>query len=526
VFRSTLLLLVIAAPFAVRADDTPPIDADLLLEGGTLYDGSGRQPVVGHVAIRKGRIVAVGEFRFGSIVQRIDCTGMVVCPGFIDLHSHSDGEIDAPLTRANVNFVTQGCTTVVTGNCGSGPVDAAAYYKRIEVSGAGTNVAHLLPQGSLRADVMGTAQREPTAEELERMRELADRAMADGAWGMSTGLIYVPSSYASTDEIVELAKVVSRHGGIYASHIRGEGLGVIGSVQEAMEIGERAGCPVHVSHFKSSGRESWGLVRRAADLIAEARAAGRKVTADQYPYIASSTSLDATIVPTWALSGGRQRLIERLDSAEEGPKLLAAITDDLEKKDGGAALRIVRYAQRPEWAGKSLVEIAAAEGEEPLAVALGILRGGGASIVNFGMDEGDVRHVMQRDFVATASDGSAYVPGADKPHPRNYGTFPRKLGHYALGEKVIPLEHAIRSATGLPADIMGFEDRGYLRQGLAADVTVFDPGTLRDAATFDDPHRYSEGVRYVFVNGEPALYAGAATGALPGRALRHVSTAK
>jgi N-acyl-D-aspartate/D-glutamate deacylase len=340
---------------------------------------------------------------------------------------------------------------------------------------------------------------------------------------MSTGLIYVPSSYAETDELVELARVVAPHGGIYASHIRGEGVELLAAVAEALEIGRRGGLPVHVSHFKSSGEESWGLVRRAAEMIEKARREGQKATADQYPYIASSTSLEATLIPTWARSGGQQALVGRLDDAEQGARIRAEMADTLKKRRDGESIRVARYEPHPEWAGKNLAEIAAAEKITPLELAEQITRNGGAGIVNFNMSEEDVRHVMQIPWVATASDGRAILPSADRPHPRSYGTFTRKLGLYALREQVLPLAHAVRSATGLPADILNLPDRGYLKANAFADVVVFDPKQLIDTATFDEPHRYSDGIDYVFVNGQPAIFAGQPTGALAGRALVHAS---
>ena len=342
---------------------------------------------------------------------------------------------------------------------------------------------------------------------------------------MSTGLIYVPSSYASTEELIAIAKVVSRHGGIYASHIRGEGTGLLTSVEEALQIGREASLPVHISHFKSSGRDAWGLVRQAAANIAEARRAGQPVTADQYPYIASSTSLAATLLPSWAREGGQDELVKRLDSDESGPRLRDILTESIKNRSDGDAVRIARYSPRKDWVGLSLLQIAKKEKRDTLEIALEVFRGGGAQIVNFSMNEDDVRHIMAIDWVATASDGRAYLPGADKPHPRNYGTFARKIGYYSLQEKVLTVEQAIRSATGLPADILGLKDRGYLRNKLAADIAVFDPTTFRDAATFSEPHQYSQGLRYVFVNGMPALVNGSATGALAGRSLRHISSA-
>ncbi len=498
-----------------------PVDADVLLKNGTIVDGSGKAGVPGDVAIKGDKIIGVGQFAVGTAALTLDCRGLVISPGFIDLHNHSDSQVIDPQISGLVNYLTQGCTTIVTGNCGFGPVDVAEFHKKLTQAGVGTNVAHLLAHGSLRSQVMGTALCAPTTAELQEMKELADKAMKDGAWGMSTGLIYVPGTYAETEELIAIAKVISEHQGIYASHIRNEGTNLLAAVDEAIRIGREAELPVHISHFKSSGRDAWGLVRRAVQQVESAREQGQIVTADQYPYIASSTSLDATILPTWALAGGRKALIKRLDDPKLSARIETAIARNLEKRDGGASIRIARYAPRQDWVGKNLAQIAESEQKTPTAIGVEIARKGGAAIVNFSMDEADVRHVMQVPWVATASDGRSYLPGADRPHPRNYGTFTRKIGHYAVGEKVLPLEAAVRSATSLPAEILGLSDRGMLAIGKAADIVVFDPAKIRDTATFDDPHQYSQGIRYVFVNGQPAIYRGIPTGARAGKALVH-----
>ncbi|MFI4873936.1 MAG: amidohydrolase family protein [Blastopirellula sp. JB062] len=493
---------------------------DYVIVNGIVHDGSGDSIEQGYVAVRDGVIVSTGPGDGPECEYRIDATGLIVCPGFIDLHTHSDPEITQPQTRGAVNYLMQGCTTSVTGNCGMGPIDVRHFYDEVDKAGAGTNVAHLLPQGELRKQVVGQIKRKATPSELQEMRRLATQAMKDGAWGMSTGLIYTPSVYADTDELIEIAAAVGAAGGVYASHIRGEEGGLLDSVREAIRIGEAADVPVHISHLKVKGTPNWGTLRLAIEMIKDARRQGRQVTADQYPYIAASTSLAATIFPPWSMSGGIDELVKRLDNPDLGPKVLAAVDKSLSVKEDGKQIVIAQYRPRPDWVGKHLRQIADEENKTPLQIAEEIMRSGGAMIVNFAMNEEEVRHAMTNPWVATASDGGVMTPDSTRPHPRNYGAFPRKIGHYAIREKVISLSQAIRSATGLPADILGLEDRGYLKPGKAADIVVFDPKTIIDKATFEDPHQYSEGVKYVFVNGEAAVYDGTPTGMLAGRALR------
>jgi N-acyl-D-aspartate/D-glutamate deacylase len=353
------------------------------------------------------------------------------------------------------------------------------------------------------------------------MQELVAKAMAAGTFGLSTGLIYTPGTYAKTDELAALAAVAGKAGGLYASHIRDEGAGLLTAIEEAIAIGKGGNCRVHVSHIKASGKASWGRSADAVRLIEAARAAGQQVTADQYPYIASSTSLKATLVPARWRTGTDAEYVARLKDSETGPKVRADIERSLKARDGGAAVQIARYSKQKAWQGKTLAAIAAAEGKPAADVVMQIETSGGAGVVNFGMSEEDVRVFMRRPWVATASDGSVHSPGDTVPHPRSYGTFPRKLGRYALGDGVVPVEAAVRSGTGLPADILRLTDRGYLKPWFAADVLVFDPKEYRDTATYDKPHQYPTGVRWVFVNGRPAVADGKhAAEVLAGQVLR------
>jgi len=500
-----------------------PVAADLVLRGGTIYDGGDGVAAVGDVAIKGDRIVAVGKFDVAGSPRELDAKGLVVSPGFIDLHSHSDDPILEPKTRQNANFLTQGCTTIVTGNCGSGPVDVAAYYRKIDERGAGTNVLHLIPHGSLRSQVMGRGNRPPSPAELERMRELAAQGMNDGAWGMATGLIYVPGSFSKTDELVALAEVVGQHRGIYASHIRNEGAQLLESLDEILSIGRNAKLPVHVSHIKVSGKVHWGLAPDAIQKLREARAGGQQVTADQYPYPASSTSLAAMVIPDelrdWKV------LKAALDDVARADKVRGQIEQKIGGRDGGESLVIANFASERSWQGKNLAAIAKETSRTPLDVTLDIMSRGGAQVVSFGMNEDEVRLFMREPFVATASDGSAQsLDSLAQPHPRSFGCFSRKIGYYAIEGKLLPLAQAIRSASGLPADILGLPERGYLKAGYFADVVVFDPATYRDKATFKEPLQWSTGVKLLLVNGQVAVEDEKPTDKLAGRAIRHQHT--
>jgi N-acyl-D-amino-acid deacylase len=500
-----------------------PVEADLLIRGITLHDGSGKPAEVGDLALRGDRIAAIGRFTVKGKPRVIDGKGLIAAPGFIDLHTHSDEALTLQATRGNVCYLLQGVTTVVTGNCGMGPTQVGTYFRTLERGGIGSNVIHQVPHNDVRRAVMKNANRAPTAEELERMGMLVEQGMKEGAWGLSTGLIYNPGTYAKTDELIALAKVAARHGGFYASHIRDEGVSVLEATEEAIQIGRQAGLPVHISHMKATGRSAWGKSADQIALIEKARAGGQVVTADQYPYIASSTSLAAIVVPSRFREGDANEFLARLDDPDQGPLLREAVQENLDRRTPGQSLRVAFYRRKPHYNGKNLEELAEQEKKTVLDIVLEIERGGGAQMVSFGMNEEDVKLIMKQPFVATASDGSSQVPGISMPHPRSYGCFPRKVGRYAIEESVISLEHALRSCSSLPADILKLPERGYLKAGFYADVVILDPKTFRDQATFDKPHQFARGVRYLFVNGKMAVADGKATGALAGKVLRHKS---
>jgi N-acyl-D-amino-acid deacylase len=515
-FSHTLILLSALGPGA-----EPAVEADVVVRNATLIDGGGKPGVKGDLAIKGDRIVAVGAFAVAGKAREIDGKGLIIAPGFVDLHTHSDESLTQAATKANRCYLVQGVTTVVTGNCGFGPTDVAAYFAKLEKGGVGSNVIHQIPHGSVRDKVMGNVNRPPSAEELKKLEDLIEREMKNGAWGMSTGLIYTPGTYAKTEELIALAKVVSRHGGFYASHIRDEGTGVLAALDEAITIGREAKLPVHISHLKANGRKTWGKAGDEIALIEKARKDGLTVTADQYPYIASSTSLAAIVIPPQYREGDRKDFQARLDDPEQGPRIRKAIEERIDGKDGAKGLRIAFYKANPAWNGKDLLALAEQEKKTPLDLVLEIEKHDGAQVVHFSMEDEDVNLIMKQPWVATASDGSSQVPGDSMPHPRSYGCFARKIGKYALTDKRITLEHAVRSASGLPADILNLPERGYLKKDYFADVVVFDPESFRDTATFDKPHQYATGVKYLFVNGTLVIDDGKLQDALAGKVLHH-----
>lgn len=526
----------------------------LRLRGGEIVDGTGAPRRSGDVLMADGRIAAEGpSLRMDRAIDLghvpppdrvIDVSGMVLAPGAVDIHSHSDESMF--VNSAMESALHQGVTTVVCGNCGgaSAPVMGLAasemdrdlarfgldrswtsfgeYAAAVERNGTSINVCSFVGHGTLRMCVLGGEAREPTAAELATMKAILASALAEGAIGMSTGLIYPPSAYGTTDEIVALASVVQQHGGLYASHIRNEGDGLLGAVAEGIEIGRRSGVRVQLSHHKAAGKRNWGRAKDSTALIEQARAAGVDVAADQYPYTASSTGL-AVVIPNWAHEGGPLAMVERL----RDPAVRTRIRDEhVESGRNWDAIVIARAQRHEEWSGRTVASLASAAGQDPLEWSCDTLveHDGDVAIVHHSMNEDDVRLVMRKDWIAIGSDSRANAPygplSFGKPHPRSYGTFPRALGRYARDEKVLGLEDAVRKMTWLPASRVRLRDRGVIREGAAADVIVFDPDTVIDRATYDDPHRYPEGIPLVIVNGQIALEGGETTRARAGRSLR------
>lgn len=519
---------------------------DLLIKGGRIIDGTGNPWFKADIGLQGGRIEAIGNLSGESADKELSADGLIVSPGFIDIHSHSDFTL--LLDRRVESKVRQGVTTEVVGNCGTSaaPMNPEVkayrekymraqlgedfsfewetmddYMRLIDSKGVGFNVVPLVGQGTVRQNVMGYDNRAPTEGELEAMRRLVAESMEDGAWGMSTGLIYPPSCYADMNEISELAKILADYNGVYFSHIRGEGETLFDAIREAIEIGRRASVPVQIAHFKASGKEHWGKTVESLRMVEEARKQGVDVTFDQYPYTASSTSLTA-VLPHWVHEGGADKLLERIRdpstrrAISEGPQ---NFTRDWDR------VMIVFARNNPQYEGKTISEIARFEGKSQWDVAFDLLLAEEAQvhIVSFGMSEDDVRRVMGNPYMMVGSDGRAVSPrgilGLGKPHPRYYGTFPRVLGHY-VREGVISLQEAVRKMTSAPAQRLGLRDRGLLREGFKADIVVFDPEKIEDEATFTDPHRFPSGIPYVIVNGKLVIERNRHTYELPGRALR------
>ena len=517
-----LALAVILAPSsATRALQS----VDLVIQGGTVVDGTGAAARRADVVVADGRIVSIvdrAEVPAGATT--IDARGLIVAPGFIDVHTHADELADQPLAE---HFVRMGVTTVVAGNCGGSALDVGAALATIERTHASINFATLIGHNTVRREAMGTSRRAPTAEELAKMRELVRKAMADGAVGFSTGLQYVPGTYAAQDEIVELARVAAEAGGLYTTHMRNEGTELEAAVKEAIAVGEAAKCPIEISHLKVDAPSRWGASAQALALIDSARARGVRVAADVYAYDAASSNLGIRF-PSWALEGGQAAINSRLDDEPTWQRIRQEMKALIHERgiENYAFARIASYAADPSLNGRTIPEAAKAiVGSDTLDAQLEtmrrMLRAGGASMVYQFMDDGDIARILRHPAVAVASDSGLNVLGRGVPHPRGYGNNARVLGRYVRERHVVGLEEAVRKMTSLPAEHFGFRDRGRLAPGAAADVVVFDPARVTDRATYEQPHQYADGISHVIVNGTVVVRDGRHTGATPGQVLRH-----
>ena len=491
---------------------------DLLILHGKLVDGSGKKPRTADIGIRGDRITFVGDARKANLTAAriIDATGLVVAPGFIDPHTHTLGDLSDQNRKSNEAYLMQGVTTVVTGNDGGSVLNIGETLRKWDEQGIGTNAILLAGHGTIRGRVIGNTDAQPTAAQLEEMKQLVARAMDEGAFGLSTGLYYAPGSYAKTEEVIELSKVAAAKGGIYDTHMRDESsysIGLLGSIKETIRIGREAKIPVHISHIKALGPEVWGQSKQAIELIKKARAEGIEASACQYPYTASGTSLQASLVPRWAEVGGRAELLKRIDDSR--PRLLSEMEENL-KRRGGAESLLVTDARDGQLVGKKLSEIANARNKSPVETALELIKSGNIGVASFNMNEKDIERFMKQSFMMTCSDGST-------GHPRKYGTFPRKLREYVYNRKLISLPFAVRNSSALTAETFRIPERGLIREGYFADVIVFDEKTVADRATYEQPELFSVGMKFVIVNGKIAVENGAYTGALAGRALHKTS---
>ena len=490
---------------------------DILLRGGQMLDGSLAPAVRADIGLRGDRIAFIGDAaRQGVTAARsIDVSGLIVAPGFIDPHAHVMEDLSDPAHKANEAYLMQGVTTVITGNDGGGPIEIRAMLDKWTQQGIGTNAALYIGQGTVRREVMGMSDASPSAEQLNRMKAMVQRGVEEGALGMSTGLYYAPGSYATTEEVIELAKMAAARGGIYDSHLRDEDsytIGLLGAVREAIRIAREAKIEVHISHIKALGPEVWGKSTQVIELIRQARAEGLHITADQYPYSASGSSVTASLVPRWAEVGGNAELLKRIADPSVRPRLVQEMQENLKRRGGPDTLLIVSGRDRS-LIGKKLGAIAAERHETPVDAALEIIKAAGAGVASFNMQDSDIENFMRQDFVMTGSDGS---PG----HPRKYGTFPRKLGLYVREKKTISLPFAIHSSSALTADSLRLSQRGWLRLGYFADVIAFDPSTISDRSTYEHPGLLATGVKYVIVNGKIAVDGGKYTGILAGKTLQ------
>lgn len=507
------ILLALALAGCEQAE--PPIEVDILITGGTVYDGTGAPGKVTDVAISGDEIAFVGDSDGANIqaARTIDASGLVVSPGFIDPHTHSFDDLQNPERSINTNYLTQGVTTVFNGNDGRGPVENRATREAMETQGIGTNTALFVGHGTVREAVLGLEDVQPTDAQLTEMQEMVDRAMQEGALGLSSGLYYVPGTYSETPEVVTLAKVIAPYGGVYESHIRDESsytIGLLAAVDETIAIGEEAGVPAHFGHIKALGVDVWGQSAQVIEKIEAARARGVRVTADQYPWEASGSSIEAALVEHWAQEGGHDAVVARLEDPEIEARMRIGMAENMRRR-GGADKLLLRGGLE-EWIGKTLAEYATERGEDPLDTAIHILRNGNAAVTSFNMNDEDIEAFMVQPWTVTSSDGS-------EGHPRKYASFPKKYRVYVKEKGLLDLATFIHRSSGLTASLFRLCDRGRIAEDMAADIVIFDPEGFRENATYYEAYELSSGVEYLLVNGGLAIDGGEVTGLKAGRGL-------
>jgi N-acyl-D-amino-acid deacylase len=551
--RFLALSLVLALPLAALGQSQKAASFDVIIKGGTVYDGSGRAPVRADVGIKGDRIAAVGNLKSATATTVVDATGLAVAPGFINMLSHSENSLITD--PRSMGEIKQGVTTQIFGEGSMGPLsdemkqrrragqgDAkfdipwttlSEYLTYLETRGISQNVASFIGAATVREHVIGLEDKAPTTEQLQQMRELVRREMEAGALGITTALIYPPAFYAKTEELIEMCKVAAKYKGKYTAHIRSEGNQLIEAVNETIRISREAGLPAEIYHLKASGETNWQKMDQVIKMIADARRRGMKITADMYTYTAGATGLDASI-PPWVFDGGREAANKRLQDPETRKKIAAQIRTPSDEWENlfmlaGSPDRILlvgfRSDQLKPLTGKTLAEVARMRGKDVVETIMDLVLEDRSRVgtVYFMMSEENIKKQMRQSWVSFGSDAGSMAPEGvflrSSTHPRAYGNFARLLGKYVRDEKVITLQEAIRRLSGLPATNLELDHRGFLKQGMYADVVVFDPATIADRATFESPHQYSVGVKHVFVNGAQVLKDGEHTGAKPGRAL-------
>lgn len=497
---------------------------DVVIINGMVYDGSGNAPVQTDVAINKDKIVKIGDLSSAKAKRIIDASGLAVAPGFIDLHAHLDPLLNLPSAESAIR---QGVTTSLGGPDGSSPWPIGSYLDKADSIGMTMNVAFLVGHNTIRRNIMKLENRAPTEEELTSMKGQVEQGMKEGAYGISTGLKYLPGAFSNVDEVIALSKIASQYNGIYTSHLREEGIGLLEAVYEAIEIGREANIPIVLTHHKAIGTKMWGGSVKTLAMVDSARKLGIDVMMDQYPYNASYTGI-GVLIPSWSMAGGTPEFKKRLDNPVLRDSIKKGIVHNILYDRGGADLNRVQFAlvkwkkdlegrTLHDWLVERKMETTVENGAELVMEAQ---LNGGASCVYFAMDDADVERIMQHPQTMIASDGRLVVPGDGHPHPRWYGTFPRVLGLYAREKKVIPLEVAIQKMTMMPADRLGLKERGRIKENTFADVVVFNPETVADKSTFQNPHQYPEGIDFVFVNGTLAVDGGKFIDARSGVVLR------
>ncbi len=518
---SAVWLTAVLGVARVTAQQATPYD--ILIVNGRVLDGTGNPWYRADLAIVGDRIVAMGTLTGATATLVIDATGLYVAPGFIDVHTHAGGGLATPELSHAAPLLAQGITTAVLNPDGGGPVDLDRQRADLLRDGLGVNAALLVPHGSVRRAVLGMEDRAPTPPELERMKDLVRAGMDDGAFGMSSGPYYAPGSFATTEELIELAKVTAPYGGVYTSHIRDEAdysIGVVAAVDEVIRVSREAGVRGIATHLKALGPNVWGFGPALAMRIDRARAEGLEIFADQYPYTASATGLTAALVPRWAQAGGDDSLRQRLSTPSVRARIRGEMVENLARRGGADRIQFRTHEADRSIEGRTLAAVAAERGLAPVDLAIRLVEAGGAGIVSFNMSDADVEHLMRQPWMMTSSDGDLVPVGRGVPHPRIYGAFPRKIRVYVIEKGIIDLADAIRTMTSLPATVFRIPDRGALRAGTLADIVVFDLERITDRATYAAPHQSSEGMVYVLVNGQVSLDGGTVTEVRAGRVLR------